>query len=263
MVQINQELCVSCGLCIKDCVEQNLKNKKGVITVLNSCMECGHCVAICPQNAVSLEGYDMSQVESVSPGKSLNADDLLYAIKARRSIRQFKDQKISDEQLTKICDAVRYTATAKNLQDTTLVVVQDKMKEFEDEVYGYLEEMFEGCDVHALDQSMAALWMFTMRHKRERTDDFLLRQAPAVIIIASNRPWDSGMAAQNIELMAGAHGLGVLFNGYLSRLIDSSAKLKSWLGIEGKTVSSVMLVGEPNVKYQRTVPRKELDVIRR
>lgn len=266
MIQINQDKCIQCELCINDCVEKNIKNRKGVITPISDCMECGHCVAICPQNAISIDGYDMSQLEEISSEKFIKADTLLYSIKARRSIRKFKPNKLTEEQIHSLSDAIRYTATAKNLQDTTVLFVQDRIKEFENEIYRYLDSLFEDCDVKSLDSAMAALYLFAMRHRRNPADDFLLRQAPAVLILANDRPWDAridaGMAAQNVELMAGAQGLGVLYNGYLSRLIDSSDTLKKWLGIEGKSVSIAMLVGQPAVKYQRTTPRKEVNLIR-
>ncbi len=233
------------------------------MVVINSCLECGHCVAICPQNAVTMEDYDMCEVEEIADEIIITPKDLLLTIKSRRSIRQFKADKLTEEQIINIREAIRYTATAKNLQDETIVLVQDKIEDFENEIYCYLERKFDGCDVKTLDSSMAALWMFTHRHKRNKADDFLLRQAPAVLIFASDRQWDAtldaGMAAQNAELMAMSMGLGVLYNGYLRRLIDSTTEIKSWLGLDGKNITAVMLIGQPAVKYKRTVPRKKLD----
>jgi len=68
-------------------------------------------------------------------------------------------------------------------------------------------------------------------------------------------------AAISMETMAAAMGLGMLYNGYLCRLVDASPELKAWLGIEGKTVRACMLVGHPNRRYARTAPRAEANVI--
>jgi MinD superfamily P-loop ATPase len=35
---------------------------RGPLPLGLDCSECGHCVAICPVNAVSLHGYDMGEV---------------------------------------------------------------------------------------------------------------------------------------------------------------------------------------------------------
>ena len=47
--------------------------------------------------------------------------------------------------------------------------------------------------------------------------DFLFRNAPAVVYVAAERADDAGLAAQNIELMAAAQGLGCLL--YTSRCV--------------------------------------------
>ena len=66
MVRIDQNRCVGCGLCVKDCIAANIiiQNNKAVIQ--RPCLECGHCAAVCPQQAVSLEDYDMADMEPFS-----------------------------------------------------------------------------------------------------------------------------------------------------------------------------------------------------
>ena len=59
--------------------------------------------------------------------------------------------------------------------------------------------------------------------------------------ITSDWPLDAGLAAQNMELMAVALGLGALYNGYLARITNANEKLKDWLGIKGKTIKACML----------------------
>ena len=102
---------------------------------------------------------------------------------------------------------------------------------------------------------------FNRRRKADEADDYLFRNAPAVLFITSDFPTDPGLAAQNIELMANSMGLGVLYNGFLARYTDASEELKKWLGIEGKTIRACLLLGYPNVRYQRTAPRKEANVV--
>jgi len=63
MISINKENCIGCELCVHDCQCSDIKieNEKAV-PLNNVCLSCGHCVAICPQNAVSLNEYDMDEV---------------------------------------------------------------------------------------------------------------------------------------------------------------------------------------------------------
>ena len=63
--------------------------------VKGDCIECGHCVALCPTGAVSIEGYDMDDVEVYDEDTfKVNPQNLLRAIKFRRSIRFYKDEKV-------------------------------------------------------------------------------------------------------------------------------------------------------------------------
>ena len=72
---------------------------------------------------------------------------------------------------------------------------------------------------------------------------------------------DGGLAASNMENMAVAEGGGVLYSGYLMRIISSSETLRSWLEIGEKPVSCCMLLGYPAVSYKRTAPRKEAEIL--
>ena len=85
--------------------------------------------------------------------------------------------------------------------------------------------------------------------------------APVVLFVTSDWPVDAGLAAQNIETMANALGMGALYNGFLARIADANEDLKKWLGIEGKTIKACLLLGYPDRKYARTAPRKEGNVI--
>ena len=62
MVKIEQSLCIGCAKCVKDCVSGVLHIDQGKAAVRESCMQCGHCVAVCPVKAVSIPEYDMADV---------------------------------------------------------------------------------------------------------------------------------------------------------------------------------------------------------
>ncbi len=53
------------------------------------------------------------------------------ALKGRRSIRKYKDKKLSKNALSSILDAIRYSPSAGNLQNYRLIVVEDEKKKEE------------------------------------------------------------------------------------------------------------------------------------
>ena len=261
MVTVDRERCVGCGRCEKDCINGSIRVKEGKALPPEACLMCGHCVAICPVGAVSIPEYDMADVEPVPETCPVTPEQLKRLIKARRSVRDFEDRKIEPAVLKELFEAGRYTATAKNNQDCVFVLVQEQQAELEKRVWAYVESLIPESREEAADPNLRAYILFLRRYQRNPKDDYLFRNAPAVLFITSEWDLDAGLAAQNVELMAVSQGLGVQYNGYLQRLVDSSQEIKDWLGVGDRTVKACMLLGYPNVQYCRTAPRKPAQVI--
>lgn len=254
MVNIDNEKCIGCGLCVSDCIAENIIIKDGKAQPAGPCFQCGHCVAVCPMNAVTIDDYDMADVEELDEKKfGFDIDNLMHTIKQRRSIRQFEDKKIEAEKLEKIVQAGRYTATGSNSQNCRFVIVQDGMDELKKMIWDYIDN---GEDIP--EERRAAYKR--IGDKRERGIDYLFRNAPAVIYVCSPSAVNAALAAQNIELAAVAQGLGVMYNGYLVGATNMNEKARKWLDIEDKPAAVSMIIGYPGVKYQRSAPRKEADV---
>ena len=259
MILIDKERCVGCGLCAADCITVNLQLVNGKAEVKGGCLECGHCVAICPQNAVSIPEFDMADVSACR--MELDADVLLQAIKGRRSIRNYQAKKVEKDKLHLLAEAGRYTATAKNTQGCRFVLVQDELDTFKDMIWQQIEQTVEtGILPEGVPPVMLENYQRFLK-MREHGADFLFRNAPAVLFVAANTPVDAALAAQNIELMAVAQGLGALYNGFLNYTINLAPELKQWLGLEDKPSYVCMLLGYPAVKYTSTAPRKAADAV--
>lgn len=261
MIQVDTALCTGCGQCQADCLNGAILVKNGKARAPEGpCLLCGHCVAVCPVGAVSIPDYDMADVEPCGDGPAVAPERLLKLIKERRSVRRFTPQKIEEEKLRLLFEAGRYTATAKNNQDCLFILVQRERDELARRVWGCVERMEPQWREDPLLRNFV---FFLRRYQRDSRDDSLLRNAPAVLFVCSQWPLDAGLAAQNIELMAVSLGLGVQYNGYLQRLVESSPELKSWLGAEDRTVKACLLLGYPDVRYRRTAPRREAQVVRK
>ena len=95
----------------------------------------------------------------------------------------------------------------------------------------------------------------------EIDDDFFFKGAPLVIVVASKSTVDGSLASSYMEIMAESLGLGVLYSGFFVMCSKMSHSLKKLLDLEkGYDVVTCMVIGYPDVKYQRIVPRKELKV---
>lgn len=260
MVVIDEKKCIGCGLCAADCIAQNIVIEEKA-RVKQDCFQCGHCVAVCPEGAVSIPEYDMADVEEYDADSfTLEPEAVLHSIKFRRSIRNYKPEAVPEDVLRTLAEAGRYTATAKNSQSNGFVFVQKEMAELKDRVWQFIDDIAHK-DIREIDKAFLPYLVFNQRRKKDAGDDYLFRNAPVVLYVVSDSALDAGLAAQNMEMMGVSLGLGMLYNGYLARVSDANEELKQWLGIGDRTIRACMLLGYPAVHYARTAPRKTAGVI--
>lgn len=260
MIEILKEKCTGCSACIKDCPAGAIKLEDGRAAWLRKCIQCGHCVAVCPQNAVSIPSYEMEDVEEYdSESFRIEPENFLHAVKFRRSIRNFKDRHLEKEVIGGILQAGRYTATAKNMQDCTFVVVQERLEEFRKLMWDTMPSILE--EMEKVNHPYLRSIQFLYRKWEKSGEDSLLFNADALLVTASEEPLDAGLAAANMEMMAAASGAGVLYSGFTAGILSAAPALREWLGLGEKKPVCCMLLGYPAVTYRRTAPRRKADII--
>ncbi len=261
MIQINTEKCTGCKACERDCPGRAIKVVDGKAQSLKKCILCGHCVAICPQAAVSIPEYDMADVEEYDPKTfHLDPSTYLHAVKFRRSIRNFTDEPISREKLARILDVGRYTATGMNRQDCRFILVQERLEEWKQLVWQEMPHVLEA--LQHTDPSWHFLFSrFYERYQKDPKNDTLFFNCTSFLVIAADDPLGGGLAASNIENMTVAEGGGALYSGYMMRMVSESTTLQEWLGIDKKQIACCMLLGYPRVTYRRTAPRRAGDIL--
>lgn len=249
-VRIDKERCVGCGMCVKVCVAHNIeiKEKKAEV-LLDGCIMCGQCSAVCPKKAITVSGYEEGPVEKQGDVR-LNPDEVIDVIRFRRSIRRFKKEGIPKEVMGQILEAGRLTHTAKNMQDVSFVVL-DKEK-------NRLEQMA----VKVFRRLKPLADLFSPMARNNKIDDhFFFFNAPAAIVILAEDKTNGILAAQNMEFVAEANGLGVLYSGFFTMAVNSSRGMKKELKIpKGKKAAMTLVLGYPDVKFLRSAPRRKLDV---
>lgn len=90
----------------------DIVNQKAVANG-KSCISCGHCEAICPQGAIFITGFE-DTIEEYDEQVRLDPNQLMDAIKTRRTIRQFTDKKVSNDIIDMIFEAGRLAPTGAN-----------------------------------------------------------------------------------------------------------------------------------------------------
>lgn len=248
-VRVNNEKCVGCGACVKDCPGTTMVIVDGKAQVRKGCIECGHCYSVCPTGAITMEGYDMDCGEMESM-EQFDSKALLQAMKSRRTVRQFKNIPVEQEKIDMILEAGRFCPTAANSQNVAYTILGSKQDEIEKECV----------KIFRAGVKAGSIVVDTLRGK-EIDDNFFFKKAPLVIVVSGVGTQNASLASSYMEIMANSLGLGVLYSGFFVICSKLNPKIRSLMKLpKGHTAVSCMIIGYPDVKYHRIAPRKKLRV---
>ena len=267
-VKFDSDKCIGCGLCVDDCISKIIKveNNLAYIENFQYCIKCGHCGAVCPEDAITFENiFKEDIVEYEEEIREIDFHRLNAFIKMKRSTRQYLDKSIDNKILKSILEVGRVSPTGGNRQPLKFIVVStpenmEKLKimamkslsDLSEKVNGRYKEVFANILPDYLEDDY----------------DRLFYNAPALIVVygdpneSGSLFVDAGIAAGQMSLIGNSLGLGSCFIGFLNTASLNDNKINEFLGIpdDHKMITNIIF-GYPNVEYFRTVPRNMLDVI--
>ena len=252
MVQINNDLCISCGRCADNCAVHALfRQEDGTYRCGNLlCFNCGQCVAICPSGAISMPELEQA-IEYTPAAFDLNAETLLNAMRFRRSIRRFTGEKLSREELDMLLEAGRCAPTSSNTQSVQFTVLDQEFEQIRPliwESFGRLTEDGPRKRLHRRYEQYLA---------NPDQPDTMFYGATQMIAVTAPNHIDGGLALANMELLAHAMGLGALYCGFASHSINQDEQLRQYFGVsENRHLSGCLVLGRTDLRFHRTAPRK-------
>ena len=170
--------------------------------------------------------------------------EVLKVLKERRSIRKYKKEQITDEQLNQILEAGTYAPTGKGAQSPIMVVVQDEetineLSKMNAEVMGINGDPFYG--------------------------------APTVVVVLADRGCrptyieDGSLVMGNLMIAAHAVGVDSCWIHRAKEVFESERGqelLKKW-GVEGDYVGiGHCVLGYRDCEYPKAKERKENYIVR-
>ena len=263
MIQIKTDTCIGCGMCVNDCFPAalRLERQKAVLAQPENCLACGHCIAVCPKAAVTDDALDMREALPITRG--LEGDRLLGLMRSRRSCRHYTPEPVSEEALNTLLNAARVCPTAKNLQATRYIAVSAKKEALLDAALSALgklgEQQIQTADTYDERRRAENFIRWSRERSLDNTFDPLFFHAPMLLLFVATRETalDAASAAAYTELMAASLGLGCLYSGYFVACAAMSSEIRGILelGPEERVVRCLVL-GWPDIRFQRTAPRK-------
>lgn len=250
-VDVNK--CNGCGKCLQVCPGNMvggkvLQMKDGhpyMTDELNygwcGCWRCEHCLAVCPQGAISIFGINPDEAPE-KPDSSIS-DELPRLIKFRRTCRSFQDKDVDKNTIDKLIEAISNVPTGGNSFGLEFSLIESGKAM--DRLYNIL---FPEQQIGLFDDG-----------KRSR---MLIYGAPHLFMAhkkVGTRFHDGdltelGVATAYFELLADSFGLGTVITNYSCELILKNKKAREMLQIpDDHTVLALVGFGYPKIQYQRGV----------
>jgi nitroreductase/NAD-dependent dihydropyrimidine dehydrogenase PreA subunit len=264
LISIDANKCNLDGFCVRDCPTTIISlPEKGLPEIAPDregfCLDCGHCVAICPFGALSHRRIPIEQSPAIEDKLRLGEEQASQFLRSRRSVRRFLDRPVEREKIRRLIEIARYAPTGGNSQMVEWLVLDDKaaIKEIAGLTVNWLREIVKNPEVVAASPYLSlavAAW--------DAGYDSVLRGAPVLITAMAPREAMNGLvdltlALSYLDLFATPMNLGTCWAGLLQGALLNSPAVKTAIGIPATYPHHYpIMVGYPEPKYFRLPERK-------
>ena len=282
--EINSTECTGCGICVKACPVFTLGMKDGTAVIEHEdwCIECGHCGAVCPVDAVIQKKTVVAPDLIVGKKPAVSPEVLMQLLRERRSVRSYRQEPIPKEVLEQIINAGRYAPTGSNSQRVHYLIITspDEISELSKKIIDFNAGFFKMIKRKPFALSLSIFMgrkkvkellnyspmIFHCQKRIEQGEDPMLHNAQALLLVHAE-DWDGSpafncaAALYHCSLMAHTLGVGVCFNGWVENTVNNNKKVRNWLGIpKDHKCYGAMTMGYQDIKYMRLIERKKPNV---
>jgi ferredoxin len=265
---VDESKCKKDGICVRECPTAAIRFREGdgfpEIPEGGICLACGHCIAVCPHDALNHQWVPVEGSPGIREDLAINEQQAAQFLRSRRSIRLFQDRPVEPEKVRRLIEVARYAPTAENSQLVEWLVLRDKshISRIAAMTIDWVRQVVKDPRVAAARPyfpMIVAAW--------DAGNDSVLRNAPAVVVASApeeaiNGTVDLTLALSYFELMAPATGLGTCWAGLLQGALHASSSIKAAVGVPANHPHHYpMMLGYPDVKYHRLPERKAPKIV--
>lgn len=247
-ITIDADRCRHDAICVAECPFLLFSGQVGDVPTLrqgaqDACIGCGHCVAVCPGAAITLDGQSPDACDT--PGAPLPTPDQLETlVRTRRSIRAYTAKPVERAHIEHLLQLADWAPTAKNLRPVHWQVYTDRSQvaAIASLVVDWLRE------AAIMPEVVAAC---------DAGHDLINRNAPCLLVAhtphgAIKPVEDAAIALTTVELAAPVLGLGACWAGFFMTAAAHHPPLRAHLALpEGHSVRGGLMLGYPRFGYPR------------
>jgi len=280
-ITIDPARCTNCNTCVLSCPAVVFKSTKEdpvpEVDHEELCISCGHCVAICPEAAIAHVDFPQGSVKPIRQDLVPSVEQILEALRMRRSIRVFTDDPVRRELIEKVIDGARLAPSAHNVQSTEYIVVRDKAvlhkivqltaryfaktaRQLRNPTTRTLLRMVAGKEVEGAVDLLPDFDLIAEAVQSGK--DPILRGAPCFLVFhaeqgANFSVVNANLALHNATLVCQALGLGSFYTGYVVGACKRDKSIPELLSIpDGHQIYAAMALGHPRFEFRNWIERR-------
>lgn len=270
--KVDTEKCIRCGRCVNVCAGMVLKQDENGYPYMKEferfgwrgCWRCQHCLAVCPESAISI--FDKKPEDSLPAVPEKMGEYMERLVTNRRTCRRFLDQNVDPKILDGILSAMSAAPTGGNAMNVEYTVIDDKerVKEIWNQAYPVMEAKAKQ---HIYTHSFSDFYYRKMKESEDsiRKGDLLFCNAPHLFIAHGkcSGKWGEDtkvnciIADTYFELLCNAHGLGTIIMSYSAEVLNELApEARKMLNIPDDHYTGLIIgFGYPEIPYARGVQK--------
>ena len=269
LLTVNEDRCKRDGICVQTCPAGliEIKDAAAYPTMIAGgeelCLHCGHCVAVCPRQAMDHAAIKAEACPPIRKELKLSPEQAEQFLRARRSIRVYRPETVARDLLSRVIHIARYAPSGHNMQPVQWLVIHDpqQVRHLAGIVVDWMRALVK-------EQSPLAqmLHMDRVIESWEAGNERIFRGAPHVIVTHApqdNRAAQSAcvLALGYLELMAPTLGLGACWAGYFNAAALFWPPMMEALALPpGHAVFGALMIGYPKFTYHRMPLRNTPDI---
>lgn len=266
---IDRERCKRDKICVGECplgiITTDSEGYPVPVTMAEGiCINCGHCVSVCPHGAMSLERMPKEQCVAIDKSLSVSEAQVEQLLKSRRSVRNYKQTPVERDVIEKLLDVTRYAPTGMNAQEVCYKVIyaSASVQRVASAVIDWMRELQRQGSLVAGTYNAGPLvgaW--------DAGRDLICRHAPHLLITHAPKEnmaaaIDCSIALTYFMVASEAHGVGTCWAGFVQLAANMSPDVLGTLGLpQGHGCFGAMMFGRPVHGYKRIPRRKPAQVI--
>ncbi len=275
MIITDHDRCNRCGICINICHEYCMQIEHDQLVIDHAyCSTCTQCIAVCPKDALSWDHVEPTRYNRELLPTPEQVDELL---KQRRTIRDFKQEKVPAELLEEIVNYAVYAPTHSFNMRAIVVDNEDVIRKIDTAILNFSSWIYRTMYQPKFFRYIVR-WFTPDREKeymkarpkleaaRKRGRNFKTMPPALLMIIADRRVPLSLESAQyalySINLYAHSHGLGCRNLVGNQMFLNRTRSMRNLLGLgKYEKIMGTMAVGYPAVKFRNRVEGKRIPLV--